>query len=101
MSFYFVRLFCSLCDCILLQNDPPEDVPQLIDVPEFPNVDTLAPGDYIDCQRKNGTWEMVPIESFSDYRTEFQVIWPDGKLSLIVKCLTRLFTFFFFLSHDF
>eukprot|EP01032_Pedospumella_encystans_P008041 gene8041-9580_t len=67
----FYTKYCAL------QNDPPEDMPQLIDVPEFPNVDSLAPGDYIDCQRKNGTWEMVPIESFSDYRTEFQIIWPD------------------------
>ena len=65
-----------------------EALPQLEDVPEFAHPDALNVGDYIDCLSKAGKWEMVPIEQFSDYRTEFQVVWPDGEcmLSVFERC---------------
>lgn len=53
-----------------------------MDVPEFANIDQLITGDYIDCLSKTGRWEMVPIDQFSDFRTEFQVTWADGECQL-------------------
>jgi hypothetical protein len=68
----------------LLQSDlsASDSVPDLIDIPELSNFDQLAPGDYIDCLNKNGQWMIASIDSFSDFRTEFKVVWPDGMLRL-------------------
>lgn len=65
-------------------------MPQLTDVPEFAHSDQLHPGDYIDCLSKAGKWEMVPIEQFSDFRTEFQVVWTDGELCFVLQLQRKL-----------
>lgn len=69
---------CVTCN---LQSDIADldDLPALVDVPPLAHPDALSVGDYVDCLSKNNKWEFVTIEKFSDYRTEFEVLWQDGE----------------------
>ena len=42
-------------------------------------MDGLAVGDYMDCQKTDGPWDAALIEKFSEYRTEIEIVWTDGK----------------------
>jgi hypothetical protein len=50
-----------------------------VDVPAL-RMDGLAVGDYLDCQKADGLWDVALIEKFSQYRTEMEIAWTDGTL---------------------
>jgi hypothetical protein len=66
-----------------LQTDKPDT--DAANVPPLDNIDSLNSGDYLDCLRSDGKWEIANIEEFSSFRTEFQVRWEsDGESAVVL-----------------